>query len=102
MPRDCSHLQLLPEALPGQGRGRLGKGSSFVFLSAETLHYHNDQVRRVLATVENIISLDRGLDVVVEGSIIKHFPRPVDLVEHTVLNIISLFFQPLNLPSKFK
>src|SRR6266705_2532247 len=78
------------------------KGSSFVFLSAETLHYHDDQVRRVLATVEDIISLDRGLDVVVEGSIVKHFPRPIDLVEHTVLNIVSLFFQPFNLSSQFK
>src|SRR5712692_4297210 len=102
MPKDCSHLRLLPEAPPGQGRGRLGKGSSFVFLSAETLHYHDDKVRSVLATVEDIISLDRGLDVVVKGSIVKHFPRPIDLVEHIVLNIVSLFFQPFNLPSQFK
>src|SRR3989442_2049009 len=102
MPRDCCHLLLLQEAPLVQGIVRLGKGSSFVFLSAETLHYHDDQVRRVLATVEDIISLDRGLAVVVEGSIVKHFPRPIDLVKHTVLNIVSLFFQPFNLSSQSK
>src|SRR5947209_17742055 len=102
MPKDCSRLRLLPEAPLGEGRGRLVKGSSFVFLSAETLHYHDDQVRGVLATVEEIITLDRGLGVVVEGGVVKHFPRPVDLVEHIVLNIVSLLFRPFNLPSQFK
>src|SRR6266705_7024450 len=72
------------------------------FLSAETFHYHDDEVRRVLATIENIICLDRSLDIVVEGSVVKHFPGPVDLVKHIVLDIVSLFFQPLNPLSQFK
>src|SRR5438445_7186153 len=102
MPKDCSRLRLLPEAPLGQGRERLGKGSSFVFLSAETLHYQDDQVRRVLATIEDIISLDRGLDVIVEGSVVEHLPGPIDLVEHIVLNVVSLFFQAFNLSSQLK
>src|SRR2546428_10097922 len=99
MPRDCCHLLLLQEAPLVQGIVRLGKYSSFVFLSAETLHYHDDQVRRVLATVEDIICLDRGLDVVMKGSVVEHLPGSVDLIKHIVLYVVALFFQSFNLPS---
>src|SRR5207245_10373995 len=102
MQRDCCHLLLLREALLGQGILHLGKGSSFVFLSTETLHYHDDQVRRVLATVEDIISLDRGLDVILEGSVVEHLPGPIDLVEHIVLNLVSLFFQTFNFSTRLQ
>src|SRR5438094_9817045 len=102
MASDCAHLGVRPRDRLGQWRYCRETGSSLLCLSAETFHYHDDEVRRVLATIENIICLDRGLDIVVEGSVVKHFPGPVDLVKHIVLDIVSLLFQPFNPLSQFK
>src|SRR5207244_10965199 len=99
MPRDCSHLQPLPKAQLGQGRECRERDTILVFLSAETLHYHDDKVRRVLAAIEDIICLDGGLDIVVEGSVVKHFPVLIDLVKHVVLDIVAMSLQRYHLPN---
>jgi hypothetical protein len=60
---------------PAMTRDRASReGFMLYFLSAQTLHYHNDQVRRVLAAVKDVIGLDRGFNIVVEGSVVKNLP----------------------------
>src|SRR4029077_10292786 len=86
---------------PAKTRDRASReGFMLCFLSAQTLHYHDYQVRRVLATVEDIISLDRGFNIVMEGGVVEDLPGPIDLVEHIVLDIVALFFEPFHLLSQ--
>jgi len=60
---------------PARTRDRASKdGFMLCFLSAQTLHYHNYQIRCVLAAVEDIVRLDRCFEIVVKRGVVERLP----------------------------
>src|SRR2546425_7689530 len=71
------------------------KRSVIFLLGTQGLHDSDNKVVGILAEVQNIIRFNGRLDIVVERGKVQLLPRPVNLVQHTVLHIVALFLQTL-------
>src|SRR6266566_2446638 len=93
-----------PTAMPSSPASTsetMSRMAIIVWLGAQGFHNRDDQVRRILAEVQNIICLDGRFEIVVEGGVVEFFPGPIDLVEHRIFHIISLLLQLFDLPGEF-
>src|SRR5439155_26217350 len=69
----------------------------FSTLSAQSFRDSHDKIGSVFAEIQHVISLYGGLEIVVERGVVQFLPRPVDLVQHRILDIVSLLLQALDL-----